>query len=152
MSRDRLKENLGSVYAGINVKAQEADYDVNGTQISVIPGQTGKRVENQKLLGAIEQGIFEGQREYQVPVVTTEPELTTAEANELMPTDVLGSYRTNYGIVPDDGQRRENLSLASNAVNGTLVAPGEIFSMNAHVSRARVQLYESHNRRPGDKG
>lgn len=134
VSRDRLKENLGNVYAAINVKAQEADYNVNGTQISVVPGQTGKRVENRKLLGAIEQGIFEGQREYQVPVVTTEPELTTAEANELMPTDVLGSYRTNYGIVPDDGKRRENLSVASNAVNGTLVAPGEIFSMNAQVS------------------
>lgn len=134
VNRERLRENLGNVYAAINVKAQEADYDVNGTQISVIPGQTGKRIENQKLLGAIEQGVFEGQREYQVPVVTTEPELTTAEANELMPTDVLGSYRTNYAIVPDDGKRRENLTLASNAVNGTLVAPGEIFSMNAQVS------------------
>ena len=134
VSRDRLKENLGNVYAAINVKAQEADYDVNGTQISVIPGQTGKRIESQKLLGTIEQGIFEGRREYQVPVVTTEPELTTAEANDLMPTDLMGSYRTNYGIVEDPGQqRKENLQIASNAVNGTLVAPGEIFSMNDQV-------------------
>lgn len=134
INRGQLKERLGSMYADLNVKAREADYNVNGTNISVIPSQTGQRIESPKLLGAIEQGIFEGQREYQVPVVVTEPELTTGEANELMPTQVLGSYRTNYGIVPDDGQRRENLVIASNAVNGTLVAPGDIFSMNAHVS------------------
>lgn len=135
VNRDLLKERLGNVYAALNVQAQEADYDVSGTEISVIPGQTGKRIENQKLLGAIEQGVFEGQREYQVPVVTTEPDLTTAEANELMPTELMGSYRTNYSIVDDPGQKRkENLQISSNAVNGTLVAPGEIFSMNDHVA------------------
>lgn len=134
VNRDRLKERLGAVYAALTVEAREADYDINGTQITVVPSQTGKKIEDEKLLGAIEQGIFEDKREYQVPVVVTEPELTTDEANELMPTDLLGSYRTNYSIVPDDGQRRENLEIASNAVNGTLVAPGETFSMNAHVA------------------
>ncbi|MGF1471614.1 MAG: VanW family protein [Rubrobacteraceae bacterium] len=134
MNRDRMKERLGGVYESLNVDAQEASYDLNGSQISVVPSRTGKEIEDGELLGAMEQGIFEGQREYQVPVVATEPELTTAKANELMPTDVLGSYRTNYGIVPDDGLRRENLEIASNAVNGTLVAPGDVFSMNAHVS------------------
>ena len=134
INRERMKEGLGNVYAALTVEASDADYDVNGTQISVIPSQTGKRIEDQKLLDAIEQGVFEDQREYQVPVVTTEPELTTGEANELMPTEVLGSYRTNYSIVPDNGDRRENLDIASSAVNGTLVAPGETFSMNGTVA------------------
>ena len=135
VNRDLLNERLSSVYAALNAEAREADYDVNGTQISVIPGQTGKKVEAQKLLGEIEQGVFEDRREYQVPVVVTEPELTTGEANELMPTDLMGRYRTNYGIVEDPGQeRKENLQIASNAINGTLVAPGEIFSMNDHVA------------------
>ncbi len=134
VNRERLEERLGNVYGALTVKAQEADYDVSGTEISVIPGQTGQSIEGQKFLGAIEQGVFEGQREYQVPVVTTEPELTTAEASDLMPTDLMGSYRTNYGIVDDPGQqRKENLQIASNAINGTLVAPGEIFSMNDNV-------------------
>lgn len=134
MNRERLKEGLGNVSAALNVEASDADYDVSGTQISVIPSQTGKKIEDQKLLDAIEQGVFENQREYQVPVVTTEPGLTTGEANELMPTEVLGSYRTNYQIVPDNGDRKENLQIASNSINGTLVAPGEIFSMNDTVA------------------
>ncbi|MGB3632831.1 MAG: peptidoglycan binding domain-containing protein [Rubrobacteraceae bacterium] len=134
MSRERLKERLGNVYGALTVKAKEADYEVSGTEISVVPSQTGKSIESQKFMGAIEQGVFEGKREYQVPVVTAEPGLTTAEANDLMPTDLMGSYRTNYGIVEDPGQqRKENLQIASNAVNGTMVAPGEIFSMNDQV-------------------
>ncbi|CAN5632768.1 VanW family protein [soil metagenome] len=134
MSRKRLNERLNSVYSSLTVKAKEADYNVNGNNISVNPGKTGKKVEDEKLAASIQQGVFEGRREYEVPVVVKEPELTTAEANELMPTDILGSYRTNYGIVDDPGkQRRENLEISSNAVNGTLVAPGEIFSMNDHV-------------------
>lgn len=134
VNRNRLKERLGNVYGALTVKAREADYSVSGTNISVNPSRMGKSIEGRKLLGSIEQDVFEGKREYQVPVVTIEPELTTAEANELMPTDVLGSYRTNYGIVDDPGkQRRENLEISSNAVNGILVAPGEVFSMNEHV-------------------
>ena len=135
VGRGQLKNRLSGLYDSLNVKAKEASYDLAGSQVSVVPGQTGKSIENKKLLDEIQAGIFEGKREYQVPVVTTEPELTTAEAEAQMPTDLLGSYRTNYGIVPDPGQdRKENLQIASNEVNGTLVAPGEIFSMNDHVA------------------
>jgi vancomycin resistance protein YoaR len=134
LNQDRLKERLGGMYDDLTVKPVEAGYEVNGTRISVTPSQTGKSIEEDELMQAIEQGVFEGQREYRVPVVTADPELTTAEAEALMPTDLLGSYRTSYAIVPDDtGDRKENLEIASNAVNGALVAPGEVFSMNDHV-------------------
>lgn len=133
LNRDRVKERLESMYADLTVEPVEAGYEVKGNRISVTPSQTGKSIEEDKLMQAIEQGIFEGQREYQVPVVTADPELATAEAEALMPTDLLGSYRTNYAIVPDNGDRKENLEIASKAVNGTLVAPEEIFSMNEHV-------------------
>jgi vancomycin resistance protein YoaR len=128
---------MAAVYHDLEVEPVEASYEVKGSgamsEIRVTPGREGRRIEEEKLFNAIEGGIFRGRREYAVLVVADEPDLTTAEAERLKPTDLLGSYRTNYVIVPDTGARVENLGIASGAVDGTLVAPGEVFSMNAHV-------------------
>jgi vancomycin resistance protein YoaR len=134
LNRDLMKDRLANVYADLTVESVEAGYEVSGTQVFVTESREGKSIEDRKLLDAIENGIFEGQREYQVPVVTAEPELTTARAEALKPTELLGSYRTNYAMVEDDGKRKENLQISSNAVSGTLVAPGEVFSMNSKVA------------------
>ena len=134
LDRNVMKDRLANLYADLTVKPVEAGYQVNGSQVSVTPSTTGKSIETKKLLDEVEGGIFEGQREYQVPVVTAKPDLTTNRAESLKPTNLLGDYRTNYAVVPDNGDRVANLQIASNAVNGTLVAPGEVFSMNAHVS------------------
>ncbi len=128
---------MAAMYAGLTVEPVEASYDVGGgatPEISVTPGREGRRIEEQKLFDAIEEGLFEGRREYEVPVAVDEPELTTAEAERLKPTDLLGSYRTDYSVVPDDGTRAENLGISSEAVNGTLLAPRETFSMLGHVA------------------
>ncbi len=128
---------MAAVYAGLTVEPVEASYDVGSSatpEISVTPGREGRRIEEQKLFDAIEEGIFEGRREYEVPVAVDEPELTTREVERLKPTELLGSYRTDYSVVPDDGTRAENLSISSEAVNGTLLAPGETFSMLEHVA------------------
>ena len=136
LDRDRLREEMAPLYADLNVEPVEASYDVAGgatPKISVTPGGEGRRIEDEKLLDAVEAGLFEGRREYEVPVAVARPELTTAEAERLKPTEMLGSYRTDYSVVPDDGTRVENLGLSSGAVNGTLLAPGETFSMLDHV-------------------
>jgi vancomycin resistance protein YoaR len=65
-----------------------------------------------------------------VPIFTANPKLTTAEAERLRPTTLLGSYRTNYLTYDDAPGRVTNLQIASDAVNGTMLAPGEIFSFN----------------------
>jgi vancomycin resistance protein YoaR len=61
---------------------------------------------------------------------TTAPELTTAEADRLRITSVLGSYSTYYAGTAD---RIRNLQLAVSLLDGTLVPPGETFSLNGVV-------------------
>jgi vancomycin resistance protein YoaR len=130
VAREDLKAQIEDVYANLTVEPVEAGYEVNGSSVSVTPSREGQKIASEKLLSAIEEGVFEGEREYQVPIVVDRPNLTTAEAEELKPTQLLGSYRTNYSIVPDTGARVENLDISSNAVSGTFLAPGEVFSMN----------------------
>jgi vancomycin resistance protein YoaR len=133
--RDRLDGVLTNVYNDLTVDPVEASYgfDAKG-DVFVKPSREGKSVEGEKLLDDIQGGIFEGKREYQVPINVAEPEYTTAELQAKKPTQLQGTYKTNYTATTDQGQTRvENLKIASGAVNGTFVAPGETFSMVEHV-------------------
>ncbi len=133
--RKQLRDGLSGVFAALAVEPVEAELQVNGSEVSVTQSRTGQKVDEEKLLGDIEAGILEGEREYQIPVVTDEPELTTAEAENLKPTTLLGRYRTDHRETSDKSEeRRDNLRIASDAINGTLVAPGEVFSLNEILS------------------
>ncbi len=136
LSGNRLADRLANVYADLTVVPVEAGYDFDDDgAVIVTPSREGQSIQSEKLLGAIEEGIFEGKREYQVPIEVDKPQFTTAEAEAMKPTELQGTYRTDYTLSSDkSAERVENLKLASNAVNGTLVAPGEIFSMNDTIS------------------
>ncbi|HEV8045601.1 MAG TPA: VanW family protein, partial [Rubrobacter sp.] len=137
LDRNDLKDRMAAVYADLVVEPVEAGYAVGSgatPTIETTPGREGRRVEEEELFGTIGRNLFRGRHEYDVPVVTDGPDLSTAEARRLKPTRLLGSYRTNYAVVSDTGARVENLGISSGAVNGTLLAPGQVFSMNAHVS------------------
>lgn len=131
LDREAMRESLGNVYATINQAPVEASYDVNGTDVSVAPGREGRSIRSGEFLEDIESNIFGGQREFQVPVAVARPEMTTAEAEQMKPTELLGEYSTNYLTYDDTPGRVDNLQIASDAMNGQLVAPGEVFSFNA---------------------
>jgi vancomycin resistance protein YoaR len=135
LNRDRLDGALANVYNDLTVKPKEASYDFDGNGAVVVSAsREGRTVEGEKLLTSIENGLFEGKREYSVPVIVDKPQYTTAELESMKPTELQGTYKTNYTATTDQGAgRAENLKIASNAVNGTFLAPGETFSMVQHV-------------------
>ena len=142
LNRDRLAGVLTNVYDDLTVKTVEASYgfDSDGDVI-VKPAHFGRKVESEKLFDDIQGGIFDGKTEYQVSTTVDKPEYTTAELQAKKPTELLGSYHTNYTATSDKTQARvNNLNTASRAVSGTFLAPGEVFSMTDTVSG---QNYES---------
>ena len=132
---ERLRDGLSSVFSVLTIEPTEAGYEVDGSEVTVTESRTGQRVDEEKLLSDIEAGLSEGQREYEVPVETEEPELTTEEAEGLRPITLLGKYRTDYRETSDKSpERLENLEVGSGGIDGTLLAPGEIFSANEVLS------------------
>jgi vancomycin resistance protein YoaR len=123
---------LGDMFETLSVEPREAEYVVNSPEdIAIEPGQPGRRIEDAKYFESLKTGIFEGQRRFEVPTVTDYPELTTDEAEKLKPTELLGEYSTNYMTYDDTEGRVTNLQIAADAVNNTMLAPGEVFSFNA---------------------
>ena len=133
--REQLRNGLSGVFSALTIEPVEARFEVDGSEVSVTESRTGQRVDEEKLLSDIEAGLSEGQRGYEVTVETKEPELTTEKAEGLRPTTLLGKYRTNYRETSDQSPERvDNLRIASEAIDGMLLAPGEIFSANEVLS------------------
>jgi vancomycin resistance protein YoaR len=110
---------------------RDARFQPSGSRISIVPAVAGLEVDPKKAaaalldLGAADTG---SQRLVDLPTSTTQPELTTKEARALRITEVMSTFTTtfNAGDVP----RVHNISLIAAAVHGSLVKPGEVFSMN----------------------
>lgn len=131
LDRERLGEALSDMYDDLTVEPVEAGFEIRDDKVSVTKSRTGKSIDEEALLDDLETGLFAGKREFEAPVVTAEPNLTTGEAEELKPTGRIGQYRTDYTLSSDKSQERvENLQISSNAVDGTVLAPGEVFSFN----------------------
>jgi vancomycin resistance protein YoaR len=131
LDRKQLRNVLSDMYDKLTVAPVDAGFKVKGTEVAVTPAQTGTEIKEEELFDALEAGLFNGKREYEVPLGTTDPKLTTSEAERLKPTQLIGTYRTNYTLSTDTSPERvENLQIASNAITGTAVAPGDIFSVN----------------------
>jgi vancomycin resistance protein YoaR len=144
LNRDLLDGRLTTVYNDLTVKPVEAsyDFDANG-EIFVKPSHEGRSVEGEKLIDSIQGGLFEGKREYEVPTAVAKPHYTTTELEAKKPSELQGTYRTNYTATTDQGQTRvENLKIASGAISGTFVAPGGTFSMLDHV--ANLDYFQTH--------
>lgn len=131
LDREKLRTLLSGPIEDLTVAPREASFVPAAAGVAVTESRTGKAVRGDELFADLEKGLFEGRHKYEIPVATDEPELTTAEAEQLKPTDLLGSYRTDYTLSSDKTPERvENLQIASNAVSGKLLAPGEVFSFN----------------------
>ena len=136
LNGDELDGSLTNVYDDLTVKTVDASYDFDSDgDVIVEPAHFGRQVEDEALLEDIQGGIFDGKREYEVSTTVDKPTYTTAELQSKKPTELLGSYHTNYTATSDKTQARvNNLNTASRAISGTFLAPGEVFSMNDTVS------------------
>ena len=75
--------------------------------------------------------LQEQKEEYTMPLKITKPEITTDRLGEEAFPNVLGHFSTRYDASAKN--RAKNIELASEAINGTVLMPGETFSFNRTV-------------------
>ncbi len=133
----RLATLVPEMYSEVQTEPKDAGFVFADGSVKVKPSQPGKRMDEGRLVGALNEKLFEGQHAFQVPVKESrQPGLTTREAERLKPTKMLSKFKTNYAMVEDpDGARTYNLDIAAKAINQTVLAPGEVFSVNDTVSQ-----------------
>ena len=121
-----LRQKAGFAYTA----ARDAGFRPAGKRITVIPAVNGSVVDPARAAAAVlaAGGRAGADRRAALPVRTSAPALTTGEARALGVKEVISSYTTTFNA--GDAPRVHNISLIAAAVNGSLVMPGQVFSMN----------------------
>lgn len=122
-----LRRQAGFAYT----EPRDARFQPAGSTVRILPGVAGLEVVPKKAATAVLQAGTAGDgsdRSVALPTTATQPELTTKEARALGVKEVMSTFTTTFSAA--DAPRVHNISLIAAAVHGSLVRPGQVFSMN----------------------
>ena len=121
---------------------QDARFRVNKNgKLRIVPSRAGGGVEDEelaeKVLGVLGQDVSAGgSRDVIVPEGTRQPTFTTADAEALGIKDKLSTFTQKFDYA---AYRVTNIGQAAEYVNGTILMPGETFSMNDTIKERTVE-------------
>lgn len=92
---------------------------------TVTPSRAGRRIRQERSVQNLARAVRTGQHEVRFPTEVVEPEITTRQMKGA--TSLLGTFTTNYSCCEP---RVSNIQQMARTVDGTVVAPGEQFSLN----------------------
>jgi vancomycin resistance protein YoaR len=124
--------NVDDLYKKIFREPENAYYNEETSKI--IPHIVGYSFDIQKATEII--GNAKNGEEFKIQLIVSYPDVTEDTLTGKMFADVLATYSTKYN--PGEVNRTHNMYLASSKVNGTVLAPGEVFSYNNIVGERTV--------------
>ncbi len=113
-----------------------ARYEINGNDVAVIPGETGRYINKEEISPYI-QNIYEGCEPVKLPYYVSPPDIDTEMLRSKLFNATLSTYSTSYG--GSTSNRCANISRAASLINGAVIPAGEIFSFNDTVGHRTVE-------------
>lgn len=127
------------LYNEIIQEPQNAYVQVVDGEPAIIPEITGRSIDKAAFLSAVaelEAKSGKYQTELKLPVTFIKPEKTAEILRETLFKDILSTYTTSFPVKSqNDKNRSVNIRLATEAINGTILLPGESFSFNETVGK-----------------
>lgn len=109
--------------------AKDATFAFEGAGVKVVPAVVGEVLNKESFTAGVEKAATAsgGDRTAAVAVDVLQPTYTTEQATSLGSLSIIGSFTTNF---PYAAYRNTNLGRAAEMVNGSVLMPDEIFSLN----------------------
>jgi vancomycin resistance protein YoaR len=130
LDEKKLRRNSGPAIKKVElIKPRNATVRLVNGQPKVIPAVNGTTIVADNLKKAVEPVLIKPAAERTVSVQLTgdKAAFTTVEAKKLRIKQVTGQFTTHFPYLP---YRNINIGRAAALINGTLLKPGEIFSLN----------------------
>jgi vancomycin resistance protein YoaR len=129
---EQLVELVTSTLPTTAVEPQDASVEIRDGKPVVLPATDGLTVDEDEL----EKVFLEvaattgGPRQAELPTKAAKPEVTTAEMRALGIKEEVSEFTTYY---PHADYRNVNIGRAAEIIDGTILEPGETFSLNGTV-------------------
>jgi len=129
VDESRLRPLIARIAKEIDTPGTNARFDFKGGALrAIVPGKAGVRLDQPSTIKAIEAQLPTPRRDVQLPLVSSKAAFDSRDAAALAVGSVISTASTTYGdTIPN---RRFNVELAASRLNGTVVAPGDVFSLN----------------------
>ena len=125
------KIDVDKIYNEVRKEVKDAYYERN--PLKVYPEVIGVSFNKDELNNLLQ----EPKEEYVIKLEYTKPKVTINDLDVDIFQDNLGSFTTKYD--PQNTNRANNLTLASEKINGTILSPGESFSYNKIVGARTIE-------------
>jgi vancomycin resistance protein YoaR len=135
---NRLAKQLSGLVSANGAEPVDAQVRLLAGKPRVIPAKPGVSFDQAKVDAAFLDLVVrpEGERVMEVPAEVVAADFTTEEARALRIREEVSSFTTYY---PHADYRNVNIGRAAELVDGTVVAPGETFSLNATVGERTAE-------------
>lgn len=136
-----VSELIGGFASHVSVEASDAWIQDLGTKQWLVPATVSQELDIPGTMTAMHQALADGEHVVALVVRSGEtPAVTTRQAMaDLGMTGVVGEGSSIYA--GSGSGRTHNVELAAHMIDGTLVAPGEVFSFNAAVGSLFTGAY-----------
>lgn len=137
-SEEKLKEYEVKLQKDVTQAAKDASININGSNITVKPETEGKTVSLESLDQKLKENIngdINSDNKLTVDVETTKPRVVKEALSKIK--GIMGTFSTNYSTSAPG--RCNNIEIATKALDGTIVMPGETFSFNDVVGPRTVE-------------
>lgn len=123
------KADVESIYNEVHKEPADASFKKDPYEI--IKEEDG--IDFAITLDEAKQLALTDEKTFTIPLKITKPSVTVKSLPQEAFPDLLGTYTTNYAS--SSANRATNVSLATQAINGTVLMPGEVFSYNGTVGQ-----------------
>jgi vancomycin resistance protein YoaR len=132
LDREKVVAYIKDLTEDFRIEPRDAKFRVDGENVEVVPSRDGIEVDADR---AYENLLKEVKKSPPRQVILTTrpvpPKLSTREAKAMGIVTRLSIFTTTYN--PGQASRVNNIHLMAKSIDGALVAPGEIFSLNEQV-------------------
>ncbi len=118
--------------------AKDATFKVSSGKVTIVPAVDGLGVDAEDLAARLIQALTgDGERTAELVMQRVEPAITTEKAKAMGITARLATYTTTYSS--GNKPRVNNIHTLADALDGTLIAPGEVFSFNGTIGQRTAE-------------